>query len=439
MKLRRALAYSAVMLWCVTATAGTAQLADAPPTDAFAAEVAVAWFELLYDVVKTERVGPPPASRLYGITAVALYEAVVTGSLNHRSLVGQLNELISVPRPKPFRDYHWPTVANSAMAQTIRSLLADGSPASHEAIHGLEHHFARQFRHRVRPLVYARSVAHGRAVAGAILSWAANDGFAQLNNCEYTPPAGPGLWQPTPPDFAQNPAQPCWGDLRPFILTSGAECAPPPHPVYSEDPASEFYAHAAAVHDTGMMLTNEERTIARYWADGPGDTGTPSGHWIAIMGQFARHDALSLMAAAEGYARVGIAVADAFVSCWYTKYTYNLLRPVTYIQQQIDHAWLPFISTPAFPEYASGHSTQSKAAATLLTALFGVRAFTDTTHLDHGQSLQPRTFDSFEAAALEAAMSRLYGGIHYPFGNEEGLKQGACVGQAILERVQFTR
>ena len=439
MKLMRELAYSAVMLWCVTAPTWAAQLSYAPPTDSSAAEVAVAWFELLYDVVKAERVGPPPASRFYGITAVALYEAVVSGSLGHRSLVGQLNELSSVPLPKPFRGYHWPTVANSALAQTIRSLFANGSPASHEAIYGLEHHFARQFRHRVRPLVYASSVAHGQAVADAILSWAANDGFAQLNHCSYTPPLGPGLWEPTPPDFAPNPAQPCWGDLRPFILTSGAECAPPPHPVYSEDPASEFYTHAFAVYSTSLMLTDEQRTIARYWADGPGDTGTPSGHWIAIMGQFARHDDLSLMAAAEGYARVGIAVADAFVSCWSTKYTYNLLRPVTYIQQHIHPTWLPLLPTPAFPEYVSGHSTQSMAAATMLTALFGVRAFTDTTHLDHGQSQEPRAFNSFEAAATEAAMSRLYGGIHYPFGNEEGLKQGACVSQMIVERVRFTR
>jgi hypothetical protein len=147
------------------------------------------------------------------------------------------------------------------------------------------------------------------------------------------------------------------------------------------------------------------------------------------------------MAAAEGYARVGIAVADAFISCWDTKYTYNLLRPVTYIQRLIDTTWLPFIVTPPFPEYPSGHSTQSAAAAAVLTDMFGVRVFTDTTHLDHElvPPLEPRSFGSFEEAAEEAALSRLYGGIHYPFGNNNGLAQGRCIGQAILDRVQFTR
>jgi hypothetical protein len=246
---------------------------------------------------------------------VALYEALVPGSRRHRSLAGQLNDLAWIPRPSPRRPYHWPTVANTALARTARGLLPAASPSSLAAIDALKQTFAEEFQARVRPLVSVRSAAHGRAVAEAVLAWAATDGFAALNNCLYTPPVGPGLWQPTPPAFVATPVQPCWGQLRPFVLPSGEACAPAPPPVYAEDPGSEFYAHARAVYDTGRSLTDEQRTIAHFWADNPGATGTPPGHWIAIMGQLARADALSLMAAAEGFARLGIAVADAFIGC----------------------------------------------------------------------------------------------------------------------------
>ena len=210
-------------------------------------------------------------------------------------------------------------------------------------------------------------------------------------------------------------------------------------PVYAEDPDSEFYAHARAVYDIGRSLTDEQRTIAQFWADTPGATGTPSGHWIAIMGQLARADALSLMAVAEGFAQVGIAVADAFIGCWQTKYTYNLLRPVTFIQHVIDPTWAPYLSTPPFPEYTSGHATQSAAAAAVLTAMFGIRRFTDTTHTDHG--LMPTSRRGPSAPSMRrrrAAISRVYAGIHFPFGSQQGLGQGRCIGQVIRDRVQFT-
>jgi membrane-associated phospholipid phosphatase len=162
---------------------------------------------------------------------------------------------------------------------------------------------------------------------------------------------------------------------------------------------------------------------------------------MAIVGQLARHNNLSLMAAAEAYARVGLAVADAFISCWQTKYTYTLLRPVTYIQDLIDPDWKPLLVTPSFPSYTSGHSTQSGAVATVLTDQFGVMAFTDTVFTDHELTppQPPRTFTSLDEAVEEAALSRLYAGIHYPFDNDNGLAQGRCIGQIILEPIAFRR
>jgi hypothetical protein len=417
----------------------TGAVGGVEPADAFPADVAVAWFELLYDLVKEEAISPPEASRLYGIAAVALYEAIVGGSRGHRSLVGQLNALSAMPRLPSRWGYHWPTVANSALAGTLRGLFPDASEPSVQAIDAQDRAFAGQFQSLLRPRVYARSVGYGRATANAILGWAASDGYTLLKNCPYTPPVGPGLWAPTPPAHAM-PLQPCWGMLRPFLLTSGAECSPPTPPSYAEDHTSEFYVHASQVYTTSLALTEEQKTIAQFWADAAGATGTPPGHWVAIMSQIAHHDHLSLMAAAEGYARVGIAVADAFIGCWRTKYTHHLLRPVTYIQRFVDPGWLPFLTTPNFPEYSSGHSTQSAAVAAVLTAMFGIKAFTDTTHTDHGliPALEPRTFTSFDEAAAEAAMSRIYGGIHFPFGSQNGLIQGRCIGEVILDRVKFT-
>ena len=226
------------------------------------------------------------------------------------------------------------------------------------------------------------------------------DGFDVLNNCPYVPAQVPGAWEPTPPGNNPNPLQPCWGQLRPMVITSLATCAAPVHPTFDTDPSSEFFAAAQEVYDVFNNLSDEQKTIATYWADGPVATGTPAGHWIAIVGQFARNDLLSLAAAAEAYARAGIAVHDAFIQCWNEKYQYNLQRPVTFIQDHIDANWLPFIETPAFPSYTSGHSTQSGAAAFVMTDQFGIRTFTDTTHTDHDLDppQDPRTFSSIDAA-----------------------------------------
>ena len=413
---------------------------DRKSADLFSSTVAWTWFEQLYDTVKAERTTPPPASRVYGSTAVALYESLVDGTRKNRSLVGQLSDLDSVPRPSRHKDYHWPTVANAVLADTIRGLYPTISQASLDAINGLEQSHASQFAERVSRNVYERSVAHGRAVAAAILDWASTDGFSTFDNCAYVPAPVAGAWEPTPPSFSPNRLQPCWGFIRQMVMAAG-ECPPPVHPAFSTAPSSEFYAAGQEVYAVGLGLTVEQKMIADYWSDGPGATGTPPGHWMAIVSQIARNDDLSLAAAAEAYARVGIAVHDAFIACWDAKYIYNLQRPVTYINEHFDAAWLPYIVTPVFPAYTSGHSTQSGAAATVLTDLFGAMKFKDTTHIDHGlvPPQEPRRFWSFDEAAAEAAVSRLYGGIHYTFDHQAGLASGQCIGRTISERVDFKR
>ncbi|HKY61024.1 MAG TPA: vanadium-dependent haloperoxidase, partial [Gemmatimonadota bacterium] len=226
------------------------------------------------------------------------------------------------------------------------------------------------------------------------------------------------------------PVEPCWGHLRPFAILSLGMCEPGAHPAYSEDPASEFYQAALEVYETVNDLTDEQRTIAFYWADLAGETATPAGHSLSITTQVLEQVAAPLDLAAEAIARVGIGESDAFIGCWATKYHYSLLRPISYINSVIDPDWESVLETPPFPAYTSGHSNDVGSASTILTTLFG-DGFAFTDHFNDALGFAPRSFGSFFEAADESAISRLYGGIHYRFDIERGVEQGRCVGRAV--------
>jgi hypothetical protein len=398
----------------------------------FSANVPTAWFDLALTLVnETGGYTPPVASRAFGLAGIALYEAVVPGMPDHRSLSGQLNALRSVPLAGG-GSYHWPAVANSALSSMLRSLFPTATIENLDRIDALEARFDRLFTGQLPPGIYRRSVDRGDEVAAAIFDWSRGDGGHEgyLRNFppEYVPPAGPGLWVPTPPGFL--PAlQPFWGSNRPAVLPSGAACPPPSPTRYSEDPGSRFFREAAEVFETVNGLTAEQRAIALYWSDDPGATSTPPGHSVSMTTQVLGQLGASLDDAAEAYVRAGLAVSDAFIACWNTKYRYNLLRPITYIQNLTDPAWTSVLVTPPFPEYTSGHSVQSGAWAQAMTDMLGLVAFTDRTHEVRG--FPPRSFHSFFEAANEAATSRLYGGIHYRPAIEDGLEQGRCVGTAV--------
>ena len=227
-------------------------------------------------------------------------------------------------------------------------------------------------------------MARGQLVAETIYAWSLTDGghegYAQ-NVTTYKPPSAPGAWVGTPPDFA-SALQPTWGKNRPF--TTGAECPVTPPLAYSEDPASAFYAQALEVYQTVKSLTPEKRKVALFWADNAGETSTPPGHWTAILTDVLEGGGYGLDRAAEAYAKLGVALADSFIVCWRDKYRYNVLRPISYIQKVIDPAWnSPKVTdpvvTPPFPEYPSGHSVQSAAAAAVLTAICSVKFLLPTT------------------------------------------------------------
>ena len=226
--------------------------------------------------------------------------------------------------------------------------------------------------------------------------------------------------------------EPYWGTLRPFVLERWDACAVPPVPPYSTDARSVLHRDAVEVRRVKAALTPEQRTIALFWADNAGESGTPAGHWLSIASQLGNERHLSAIAAARAVMLTAAAQADAFIAAWGYKYRDNRLRPRAYIRRVIDASWEPAIPTPPFPEYPAGHSTQSAAAATVLAALIGDGPFTDSTSVSIGHSV--RHFDSFHAAASEAGMSRVYGGIHFPSGDAAGRALGACIGEKVVER-----
>lgn len=411
----------------------------APEAASFDSAVPRAWFDLALTLTRTTPgFTPPVASRAFGYEGLALYEALVPGMPEHRSLAGVLTGFAVMPDPDPDASYHWPSVANAALAEMMRRMYPATWDTNLVAIADLEATFAADFADDVDAPAVAASVAWGRAVAGAVHDYSRTDGghegWTRNFPSSYVPPAGPGLWVPTGPQLV--PMQPTWGDNRCFTMPAanpniGAEPGPPP--AYSEDPASPFRAGAEEVRLAVSSITAAQRAIAEFWADDPGVTATPAGHSISILNRTLADEGSSLAFAAEAYAKLGMAVSDAFVCCWHSKYRYNLVRPITYIRDVIgDAGWNSIVSTPPFPEYTSGHSVQSGAMAAVMTSLFGPDyVFTDRTHDTRMPPLPARLFPSFDAAAEEAAISRLYGGIHYRAAIERGLVQGKAVGAAV--------
>ena len=408
-----------------------------PATSTFAPDVAKEWMDLCYRAVKGSSISPPVASRIYGFVGVTMYEALVPGMPEYVSLVGQLDALNSLPQPTRNTLYDWPTVANNAVATLMTTFFTNAPDSIRNEITSLRDAWNVTRQASVAAAVYDRSVQLGLQMANSITTWVDSDGYADYNNCAYTPPVGEGLWVPTPPAFAA-PLQPCWGQLRTFVLErngSVLQCDPTAPPAFSTDKTSVYYKEAMQLYITSQTLTDEQRAIANFWADGAKETGTPPGHWISIAGQLLVQQGMNLADAAEAYARAGIAVHDAFISCWKAKYQLNAMRPITFVQAYIDSNWSSLLTTPNFPSCPSGHSTSSGAASGALEGFFGTVAFTDHTHDARG--LPARSFTSLQQAADEAAISRLYAGIHYASDNDIGLGQGSCLGNLINSKLHF--
>ena len=401
----------------------------------FGVDVPIAYYDLSRTFTKrTGGFTPPVQARAYGYMGLALYEALVGGMPDHRSIAGQLNGIGALPQPKGI-PYQWQLVANAALAEVMRGLWGDKTDHASQNIadlDALEASFVSLYGAGTPPGLAKQSIDFGRAVGAAVFAASLNDGENQsyLTNFSstYIPPVGPGFWVPTAP--GQMALQPFWGTtMRPFVLATPDACDPGPPPAYSEQPGSPFYGEAKLDYDISKTLTPEQLTIARYWADGAGTFSGP-GHSMAIVAEVLTQHGGTLADAAEAYARAGIADADALTAVWSSKFRYNLIRPVTYIRRVIDQAWTTVLPTPPFPEYVSAHSGQSAAALATLETLFGTNVpFVD--HAHDADGFTPRSFDHIFAAAEEAGISRVYAGIHFMSGNLNGRALGSCVAAKV--------
>lgn len=409
-------------------------LPAANPARAVPAEAVIQdWYRLALELVRhTPTYSPPVASRTFAYLGVSILEATASGSKNLVSLAGQLPDLMPVPARDPAAAYDEAMVVHAALAAAVREFFANTGPTGQRALAKQAQKLEAAISQDLAADVRDRSKAYGEAIAAHVLAWSKNDGGAVIVNLgfpdQYALKSGKANWVPTTKvALQQTPLLPGWGVNRTFAMPNGASCPVPQPPAYSEVPGSPFHAEAMEVYETTRNLAPLQLAIARFWADDPMLTPTPPGHWIAIALDILKRDARSLEDSADVLARLGIGLADSFIGCWNAKFEFDLLRPVTYINRVIDPKWQPMLITPPFPEYPSGHSTQSGAAAVILESFFGKDfAFEDLTHAREG--MKSRSYASFWQAAEEAGISRLYGGIHFRTAIERGLDQGRCVG-----------
>ena len=254
------------------------------------------------------------------------------------------------------------------------------------------------------------------------------------------------VWRPTRPDYA-DALEPHWNKIRPLLLDSAAQFKPVRPTPFDSVKTSKFYKEAFEVYKTVADSTPERIATAWYWDDNPVATLnaghfniirkklTPSGHWMWMTMYACRKGNKNMFEASEAYTKVSIGLFEVFISCWDEKYRSEVIRPETYIGQYIEPQWTSIIVSPPFPEYTSGHSCVSGVSSQILTGVFGDNfAYTDSTELQFG--LAPRSFKSFKAAAAQAAISRMYAGIHYRPACEVGITQGEAVGNYVLSKVK---
>jgi membrane-associated phospholipid phosphatase len=388
------------------------------------------WYRMVLELVRhTATYSPPVASRTFGLLGVASHEAAAGLHPEMKPLAGQLNRLAPAPLPAPGLDEA--AVLHGTLGRMVAQLFDNTGPTGQRVMKAVEKRLTARLAEGKDAALVAQSVAHGQAVADHVLAWASDDGGAVISNLgfpeTYRLGDSPANWKPTSLiPLQQVPLLPDWGKNRPFAMPEGTSCPLPPPPAYSEEPGTAFFIEAMEVMEIKAALTDEQRLIARFWSDDPMLSPTPPGHWISIALDIMAGQGADAPRKAEVLALLGITLADSFIANWHVKYQYDLLRPVTYIRRVKDKAWEPILITPPFPEYPSGHSTQSGAAAAVLANLFGDPfAFEDATHVR--DKMPVRRFASFAEAAREAAESRLYGGIHFRAAVEKGLEQGACV------------
>lgn len=391
---------------------------------------------------------PPVASRIFVYPNIAAYEILAQKSSEFNTLNGLLKEYTPIPIADTTKHINLELSALIAHMELSKSLIF-----SEDRFEKLQDSLYAQWEDTNKE-EFQQSKEYAFSVVDHIKAWMNKDNYAQTRTMpKFTVDTDdPSRWQPTPPAYMDG-IEPHWNKIRTFLIDSAQQFKPDPHPEYSMEKDSKFYEELMEVYNTSIEIQkngdeSEEVEIARFWDCNPFVSVTrghfmfatkkisPGAHWILIVKIATRKTNSNFEETVNAYTKTSIAIADAFISCWDEKYRSNLIRPETVINQNIDPDWLPILQTPPFPEYSSGHSVVSGAASVILTEIFGDNFyFEDDTELQFG--LPMRSFKSFYEASSEAAISRMYGGIHYRAAIENGLEQGKRVGHFIAEKLEL--
>ncbi len=416
-------------------------------TQSYSSDVVKEWLEVQTSMLFVQTGNPFGfnPSRYMAYCGVGLYEAVLPGMPAYQTLHGQLTDMPAMPIVEPGAEYHWPTSAHAVLATLTENFFSTVTDAYNEtAVVGLKNELSEQYRAEVGDAVFERSFTFGEEVANRIFEWSKTDKAAWPTS--YTIPQGNGIWHS---ETGAAPANPYWGYNR-LMVTGSLDNVISPPLTYSTDPASAYYQDMLEVYEVSKNLTHEEKLIAKYFNDS--NPGYPAGGHYAwslkdVMEQFNP----KLDKAAHTYAKVGITLFDASTGSFKAKYQYWTERPFSFIRTVIDPeadpVWKPFLSTPGFPDFPSNHAIFSSSLAHVLASIYGNNVpFTDTSYegvmadIGNGpENLGSRHYDSFEEMMEEISDSRLYGGIHYRYSCEEGIKQGTKTAQNINAKVKFLK
>ncbi len=391
---------------------------------------------------------PPVASRIYNYANIAAYEVIRQEGKDYNTLSNQLHNLKNIPVADTTKHINHKLSALVAYMEVGKSLLfsEDRVEAYRDSLYG--------FWKLQNEEMFNDSKTYGLAVAEHIKTWYASDNYAQTRTMPKfsVNTEDPSRWQPTPPDYMDG-IEPHWKKIRPSIIDSSSQFKPARYPDFSLEKDTPFYKELMETYEVGNTIKeegekSEKLEIAQFWDCNPYVSThkghlmfatkkiTPGAHWIGICKIACKKTNADFAKTVFAYTKTSIAIADAFISCWDEKYRSNLIRPETLINQHIDENWTPVLQTPPFPEYTSGHSVVSGAASTILTDIFGDNfSFDDDTELQYG--LPVRSFVSFNQAADEAAVSRLYGGIHYRAAIDLGLDQGRALGSFVVHKLKM--
>ncbi|MEN9371853.1 MAG: hypothetical protein RLZZ390_828 [Bacteroidota bacterium] len=396
----------------------------------------------LNDIVLENNFPPMIAARNYAYANIAAYECIVAGDSSLTSLAGRIQHMPVMPTVKPGTVIDYPLASLLAFVKVGNAVtFPEGSMMSYyDRLLDMADSLG------VPNGIVKNTVSFSDSIAKAILAWSKGDNYAKTRGApRFAINDSVGRWVPTPPMYATG-LEPHWKTIRPFALDSASQCMPGRPPVFSLEKNTVYYQSLLEVKNTVDSLSEEQKHIADFWDDNPFKMNvsghvmfatkkfSPPGHWMNIVGIAAHKAKADFTTTVYAFAMTSIAMFDGFISCWDEKYRSKYVRPETVINEKLSGDWHPYIQTPPFPSYTSGHSTISAAAAEVMTSIFGNEiSFTDTSLLEFG--IANREIKSFRDAAREASISRLYGGIHYRFDLDSGSAMGKRVGTLVVQKL----